>query len=350
MERKSHPFFYPLFAYESARSALLGTEFSVLNGMQNLLPGSGKYRTKLEEKTIKAIRHGLNELFKKDSQNILEGVYPLTVLRPESPLKHIARIPSLLADGVRLYRQRNQGRTAVFTDQAKEYLSDVPRYYQRNFHFQSDGYLSQHSARLYEHQVEMLFAGSADAMRRLIIAPLREKFGHTDGQGLNFLEIGVGTGRATRFVQLAFPKAKIIAVDLSAPYLKQAEQNLTEFPRVSFVQADGARLPFQDEYFDAAYSVFLYHELPFEERKAVITESLRVLKKSGFLGLVDSLQEGDSLEFGPLLKTFPHNYHEPFYRNYTEHSMQDLLKECGLKSIKHDQGFYSKVCWGHKRK
>ena len=41
-----------------------------------------------------------------------------------------------------------------------------PDYYQ-NFHHQTDGYLSDHQA-LYDLQVEILFNGSADAMRRRV--------------------------------------------------------------------------------------------------------------------------------------------------------------------------------------
>ena len=39
-----------------------------------------------------------------------------------------------------------------------------PDYYLQNFHYQSDGWLSSKSARLYDYQVESLFLGTADAM------------------------------------------------------------------------------------------------------------------------------------------------------------------------------------------
>jgi len=45
-----------------------------------------------------------------------------------------------------------------------------PSYY-ANFHHQTNGYFSDLSANLYDLQVEILFGGSADAMRRRIIAP-----------------------------------------------------------------------------------------------------------------------------------------------------------------------------------
>ena len=53
-----------------------------------------------------------------------------------------------------------------------ERANGLPRYYQQNFHFQTDGYLSDHSARLYDFQVESLFAGTADVMRRRAYVPI----------------------------------------------------------------------------------------------------------------------------------------------------------------------------------
>ena len=44
----------------------------------------------------------------------------------------------------------------------------------RNFHHQTDGYLSDFSASIYDLQVEILFNGSADSMRRRIIKPIKD--------------------------------------------------------------------------------------------------------------------------------------------------------------------------------
>jgi ubiquinone/menaquinone biosynthesis C-methylase UbiE len=299
---------------------------------------------KLDLKTIQAIRAELLGLLREDSRHMAEGKYPIRVLSPESPLRHLKRIPVLLADAFSIQRRRARGKTTEFDADAKDLLSELPRYYRRNFHFQTSGYLSKRSAEVYEHQVELLFQGCADAMRRLILSRLRKRFGDTDGEGLRFLEIGAGTGRATRFVHMTFPKAKITAVDLSDPYLKVAQQNLSDFPRIGFLQADGAHLPFKDQEFDAVYSVFLFHELPKSAREEVVAESLRVLKKGGFFGLVDSLQTGDKKLFDPLLQHFPKAFHEPFYREYIASPMEELLKKQGFTDIESGTGFSSKVC------
>lgn len=298
---------------------------------------------------FKFARGSLNELIECDISRIERGIYPREVLRPESIRSHVRRLPRLLREGIRASRRRLDKKARVFEGDAKGRLRGLPEYYQRNFHFQGDGYLSDLSAELYEHQVEVLFGGAADAMRRLVIQPLKEKFGSSDGEGLTFLEVGAGTGRATLFVRLAFPKAKIVAVDLSGPYLKRAQRQLASFDRHDFVEANAEKLPFLDEQFDAVYSVFLFHELPQEVRSSVIRESTRVLKPGGFFGFVDSLQIGDVPEFNDSLAEFPTQYHEPFYKNYVETPMVNLVEAEGLRIVTRGTGFFSKFIAAEKK-
>ena len=337
----------PFIAYSTARSAQFTVQFLLLETLYRALltqrkphPGSPSLFLQVHQDLLRFLQ--------QDAEKIADGTYPTSVLKPESPVSHLSRLPQIFADAWSITRRKNKGRTTEFNADAEELLSQLPRYYRRNFHFQTDGYLSEKSAELYEHQVEMLFHGGADAMRRLIVASLRKRFGSSDGRGLRFLEIGAGTGRSTRFVHLAFPKAKIVATDLSDPYLQVARRKLEKFQKIDFIQAPGEELPFQDHYFDAVYSVFLFHELPLEARKAVLKESWRVLNPGGFLGLVDSLQKDDFPDYLPLLENFHHEFHEPFYRNYIENPMQELVSQMRFEEIEHDRGFLSK--WVSARK
>lgn len=336
----------PIYAYSRGRTVFYGLEYAALNLLSAALPGAAKYRSKLDVKTLKLIQSSIDELIKQDARNISAGLYPVSVLVPESPIQHFKRLSLILADGLGLYWRRVNGKTQHFSPRARDYLSDVPRYYRRNFHYQTDGYLSEHSAELYDHQVDMLFTGATDAMRRLIIAPLRKHFNTTDGKGLTFLEIAAGTGSTTRFIRLAFPKAKIVALDLSEPYLKKAQKRLAKYSRIDYVQGDGGDLPFESKHFDAVFSVFMYHELPLDARKAVLAESKRVLKPGGFFGFVDSIQLNDASELKSVMADFSINFHEPFYRNYIETPMEGLIKAAKFKEVRSSHSFFSKVCWG----
>lgn len=347
------PIYNYAYAHSRARSAGLTLEFFLLNSLAILFPPSPTRAStrELRKNTalIQAVQAELVKILREDSARIERGVYPLKVLQPESPLEHFGRYPTLVKDAVSIYLRRLKGRTTEFDSKAKTLLAGLPRYYRRNFHFQTNGYLSETSAQMYEHQVELLFKGAADPMRRLIIEPLRNHFKSRDGKELRFLEIGAGTGRATRFVRLAFPEAEIVAVDLSDPYLDVAEKKLADLEGITLEQADGAHLPYKNAEFDAVYSVFLFHELPLTARREILAESLRVLKPGGFLGLVDSIQTGDNEILDPILPEFPQEFHEPYYRNYIAHPMEGLLEEAGLQEVRKEYGFTSKLCWGKKK-
>lgn len=291
---------------------------------------------------LKAALPKIHKLLEKDAQNISDGFYPIDVLKPENPFNHSLRLPQIVKDAFQSAKRRIDKSAHIFDKEAEEFTADLPNYYTRNFHYQTSGYLGEKSAELYEHQVEILFSGAANAMRRLLIPQLKIHFQNSNGEGLKFLEIASGTGAMTRFLALAFPKAQITCLDLSSFYLNKAQKRLHDFKRIDYVQGPAEKLNFTDQSFDAVVSCFLFHELPIEIRKQVILEGQRVLKPLGFYGMIDSLQENDDIEFQWALERFPQDFHEPFYKNYTQNPMEKLIQEVGLKNIQSEIGFLSK--------
>lgn len=285
----------------------------------------------------------LDQLFKRDAQNIASGVYPAKVLFEESPVSHYARIPLLLKDAFRAAKQRNQKKAHVFKETEKDYLDTMPEYFLRNFHFQKDGYLSDESAALYDHQVEVLFAGTANAMRRMLIPALKRHFQTTTGEGLHFLEVGSGTGSLTRFIAMALPKAQITCVDLSPHYLARAKAKLKNFKRIGFLAGKAEDLNFKNNSFDAVFSCYLFHELPQEVRRQALAEKLRVLKPSGLLGITDSIQKDDDPSLNWALQQFPTQFHEPFYKNYVENKIEDELANLQVQQVNTEIGFLTKL-------
>ncbi len=339
---------HPIVTYLKGRSTLFILESQILYRLSKPILKEPSSLYEINAQSYQTLKDSLLELFEQDAKNIDDHLYPIQVLIPESPLRHIRRMPKILADGLQIARRRNRGKTTEFDSHAQAWLSTLPRYYKRNFHFQSNGYLSRHSAELYEHQVETLFSGSADPMRRMIVAALKKKFRTYNGEGLKFLELGAGTGGTTRFVQLAFPKAKIVAIDLSQPYLDHAQKRFKNASKVDWIQGDAAQLPFQNDSFDAVFSVFLFHELPLAVRAQVISESFRVAKANGMIGWVDSLQMGDRPELDSLLIEFPKTFHEPFFNNYLKNPMEKLLHPFKTGPIQREFGFVSQLIWSHK--
>lgn len=304
---------------------------------------------------IKIILKELDALLKRDVRNIAQGVYPFEVLASLAPLSSLGKYALVVEDAFGIAKRKNARKTKEFSTEAQGFMDDVPEYYQRNFHFQTNGYLSEKSAKLYEYQVEILFGGAANPMRRLLIPSLRqfvaERSGDKiDGTGMHFLEVGAGTGALTKFVKMTFPQARVTVLDLSDPYLGLARENLRKFSKLNFVQGEAENLPFPNETFDAVYSCFLFHELPEHIRKRVIGEGLRVLKPEGYYGMVDSIQTGDNMDLDWAIQRFPIDFHEPFFKNYIDTPMEEIFTECGVKYVENDQGFFSKAVFGTKAK
>lgn len=290
----------------------------------------------------------VKELLRLDAENIGNDLYPSSVLFEESPVKHFFRIPLLVQDAVRANLQRQKKQVAKFDQQDIEFVKSSPKYFQRNFHFQKGGYLSDESATLYDHQVEILFSGTAQAMRRQIIPKMKAHFSGSDGEGLRFLEIASGTGALTRALALAFPKATITCVDASPHYLSLAKKRLKDFKRIDYVNGFGENLNFKDQTFDAVVSCYLFHELPEDVRSSVIEEKWRVLKEGGFLGLSDSIQKDDDPDLNWALKQFPVDFHEPFYKNYSENPIEDVFLNLFRKNPNAEVFFLTKVVWTTK--
>src|SRR5690606_29447439 len=140
----------------------------------------------------------------------------------ERPRRLIGNAGSFLAEVPAVDARRRRRGNAEGARQQGGDAGRRPPYYLQNFHFQTDGYLSDRSARLYDHQVEVLFAGGADAMRRQALVPIRH---HLAGRGparTTLLDLACGTGQFLTFVRDNNRRLRVAGIDLSLPYLREA--------------------------------------------------------------------------------------------------------------------------------
>lgn len=279
-----------------------------------------------DKELIKYLRDGVLKLHQEDAKNIADGFYPIEVIKPKGPKEHLKNLPHLLLDSLKISRRRKFNIKKDFDIEPE----DAPDYLKRNYHFQTDGYFSEQSARLYEHQVEVLFSGTAGPMRRMLIKMIKEKI--SSDRPLKILELGAGVGSATLDYAKAFNFSSYTVTDVSEHYLNAAKARFSN-PKLKFVQTAAESLPFADEEFDVVFSVYLFHELPQAVREKVLLESQRVLKKGGVLGICDSLQKDDVPRLNCVLENFPIDYHEPFYKGYTIWKLNSTLHEIGFKNI-----------------
>ncbi len=219
----------------------------------------------------------------------------------------------------------------------------LPDYYRQNFHFQSDGWLSEESAAIYDTQVEVLFTGSADVMRRRALRPIAEWMRGRNQRALCGLDVGCGTGRLLSFLHDAWPGVRWTGLDLSAPYLAEALRLIGKTARVKLIEGAAEQLPFDEASLDLVVSSFLLHELPATVRTRALREMARVLKRDGLIVIVDSIQRGDQPAWDGLIDLFPHYFHEPYYAQYANGRLKDWAEEAGLAVAAYERAFLSSV-------
>jgi ubiquinone/menaquinone biosynthesis C-methylase UbiE len=280
-------------------------------------------------------------LLQQDLANVEAGIYPLPHDRDGSLPTRLYRSRLFFDDLAEVHerRERNDFREV----RNEETRGRRPDYYLQNFHFQSGGWLTEDSADRYDTQVEVLFKGTANAMRRQALPPLHEHFAGRDQRKLRLLDLGCGTGRFLDLVKQAWPRLPSFGLDLSDAYIHHARRHLRRRVRLNLIVANAEAVPLPAASMDAVTSIFTMHELPPGVRRTVIGEAARVLKPGGRLVLLDSLQRGDVPDYDGLLERFPQNYHEPYYKSYVAEDFPALAVRCGLVHRRNVTAFVSKV-------
>jgi ubiquinone/menaquinone biosynthesis C-methylase UbiE len=282
-------------------------------------------------------------LLRRDWENIRAGIYRLPDDFIGGPAQRITDAIGYFRELPRVAeRSRRNGFDDLLSHPPTE-LRPYPSYYLRNFHYQSDGYLSDRSARLYDQQVEVLFLGSADAMRRQALPPLSAFLRGRRVAETRLVDIGCGTGRFLEAIKGSYPRMPVIGLDLSPHYLARARLRLRRWSRVLAVQGLAEALPITDGGVDVATCVYLLHEVPGEARRQIAAEVARVLAPGGRLLCVDSIQLGDRADYDGMLRGFPHSFHEPYYADYIAADLVSLFAGAGLRFAGWERAFLSKV-------
>lgn len=298
-------------------------------------------RPRVEAAQLRALLRRRDELHARDLENVDAGMYPRELLFDVPVRQYMRALPRLVRDTPSVVRRMRRG---DYKDIPAVDKQQYPAYYRRNFHWQTDGYFSDHSAEVYELGVELLFRGTADVMRRQVIPPItRYVRAHGGRERMRLLDIGCGTGRTLHQISRAHPTMQLHGVDLSPAYIRAARRRLADVAELTLAVENGEALPWADATFDVVTSTYMFHELPRNARRTIVGEMLRVVKPGGLLVIEDSAQLGESAEIATALREFPREFHEPFYADYLEDDLGALVEEVGFTAATTEAHLVAKV-------
>jgi len=338
--------------FQQSKSVFALTHKSISSRLTSLAaPKRDEKVQTLSPEVLNQFRLRLNQLLETDWQEAEQGIYPTSLLFDNPWDDFFTYYPMVWLDLPSIWQRIQNGRYQEFSPDID--TEGYPSYYLQNFHYQTDGYLSELSANLYDLQVELLFNGAADAMRRRILAPLKtglQEIAALEAKDTQVLDVACGTGRTLRLLRGMLPKVSLHGTDLSPTYLRKANQLLSELPGElpQLIQGNAETLPYSDQYFHGISCVFTFHELPPQARQNVINEIFRVLKPGGIFVICDSMQALDNPELIPMMENFPVLFHEPYYKSYIHDDLGERLTAAGFTVTDVQNHFASKYWVAHK--
>jgi ubiquinone/menaquinone biosynthesis C-methylase UbiE len=141
------------------------------------------------------------------------------------------------------------------------------------------------------------------------------------------LDMATGTGA------LAYELAKlghdVIGIDLSPGMLAQASKKLSPKLKLRFQEADGTKLPFKDNSFDATTISWGIHDMPHEIGMKVLQEMKRVTKKNGKIMIVDYMEPKKHF-IARLTHPFICLYETKNYRPFIKRGINSYIEKLGL--------------------
>jgi len=328
------------YAYRAQQAAI---RLPLAAAHLGLRPFSSRRGVRPEPRDMKALQRELAALLDRDCRNVEQGLYPTRLLFDMPVADYLRQLPSLATEVLRSLRRSKQRLVRDLPPDVD--LAAYPDYFRRNFHWQTDGYLSERSAAVYDVGVEFLFLGTADVMRRQIVPPVtRYLRGRAKELGpARILDVACGTGSALNQLALAHPAEKYWGLDLSPYYLHHAGRRLSHVQDLSLVSENAERMPHADASFDVVTSVFLFHELPARARHNVLLEMRRVLKPSGLLVIEDAAQLCEAPDLHVFLENFAAGMNEPFFADYIATDLSGAISQAGFRVTGVERCFLSKV-------
>lgn len=144
------------------------------------------------------------------------------------------------------------------------------------------------------------------------------------------LDMGCGFGKSTRPIAARFERARIDAIDLSAPCLEAAA---IDCERVRFRQMNAAATDYPPGQFDLVTSTMLLHEMPPSVIEQTLAESARLLRPGGKMVHLDFYHLPDA--FGRFIHyTHGQRNNEPYMQPLAEMDLAATIERAGFRNVR----------------
>jgi len=186
----------------------------------------------------------------------------------------------------------------------------VPDFYNLTYvHFLPGGYLNGHTCRIsYLGKSKFNFLDENKIREWVTLL-------HGDKNPKRILDIGTGPGFSAFVLSEIFPEAEVIAVDLSAPYIRMARtwQTLRNATNIQFYQATAEDLSWlESETFDLINYAYVLHEMPALNALNIINEIHRLLRPGGTMNgfEIPFIENEINRQIYSLFNTWGHNWED----------------------------------------
>ena len=211
---------------------------------------------------------------------------------------------------------------------------DVPEYAKHEIHIQPGGYIGDPlGGYVYHYGVNVftLDLNSEDIFHRSLadIVPVPE-----DGKMDSFLDLGTGIAQLPLAMKERFPSADIWGIDTAAPMLRYGHMRAVELGLdINLSQRLAEDTQFESNSFDVITAYILFHEVPTEDTRKILSEVKRILRPGGVFFPVDfkTYDQRPPSANSRLNQWWDHVYNnEVWTEEYRDSNFSELMREAGL--------------------
>jgi ubiquinone/menaquinone biosynthesis C-methylase UbiE len=159
-------------------------------------------------------------------------------------------------------------------------------------------------------------------------------------EGINFLDIGCGTGRAVRLAaNMAGYRGSFYGADLSAKMIGKARENFNGNANIHFIVANSESIPLEDNLFDIIICTNSFHHYLHPDR--ALKEMYRLLKTGGRVFILDPTADLWIIKVADKILRLIEPEH---VKMYSTSEFKSLITGSGLKYIDSDKiGIVDKI-------